>query len=412
MARGGKTGALFDPARFLDDLKQPGLVSAIDLARWLAASIVAIGHARFALLKGYGFLDAADRPLWVQGWYFVTGYFVEAVLVFFVLSGFLVGGMGLARMQQRSFGAAGYAVDRFSRLYTAFLPALVLTAVLTAIGIHWFGATGLFDGTNPTFAEKGNMMNFAANTSWQTFVGNMVMVQGFAVPEYGANPPLWTLSLEFWFYVVFGLAGAAAMRQGAARLCFAILAVTALVVLGPMFWVYLGMWLLGVVAAVVRPPRWPLRAPSLTVTALALLAGLLLLRRYADAALDPSDILRFGIQYGICAAMALLLLGLRSCPLKGPLPMAKFHKFMADFSYSLYLIHFPVLMLAAAVLGTLTGNPGYRTGFAPTEPLALASYAGSLAIAYGFAWIFAAATERQTGRVRRWVKARINTKLR
>lgn len=397
-------GGLFRPGHLLDDLAQPGLVSAIDLARWLAASVVVIGHARFALLKGYGLLTPEQRPLWVQGWYFVTGYFVEAVLVFFVLSGFLVGGMVCARVKRASFDPRGYAIDRFSRLYTAFLPALLLTVALTAIGQHWFSATGLYDATNPTFAEKDTMINFAGNTGLGTFIGNLAMAQFYFVEPYGANPPLWTLSSEFWFYAVFGLAATASMRRGAARkVLLAGLALAATLVLGPMFWLYLGMWLLGVLAAVVRPPRLPLALPGLL-----LLAGLLVFRRYADAALAPGEALRFAIQYGVCAAMALVLVGWRHRPPRWAVPLAGFNRTVADFSYSLYLTHFPVMVLLVAALGTLTANPGYATGFAPTDPVALATYAAEVTLAFAFAWLFAQATERQTGKVRRFLKRRLD----
>lgn len=395
-------GGLIDSSRFLDDLKHPGLVSAIDLARWLAAFVVAIGHARFPLLKGYGALAEGQRPLWVQGWYFVTGYFVEAVLVFFVLSGFLVGGMVCARIARGSFDPPGYAVDRASRLYTAFLPALLLTVLLTWVGMTWFNATGLYDATNPTFAEKETAINFAANSGLGTLLGNLAMLQFYFVEPYGANPPLWTLSSEFWFYMVFGMAGAAVLAAGMRRWLLGGLAIVAALVLGPMFWLYLGMWLIGVAAAVIRPPRLPLALP-----ALVLLAGMLLFRRYADAALEPSEAMRFAIQYGICLAMGLLLLGWRARPPRWAVPLGHFNRFMADFSYSLYLTHFPIIILCAAVLGTVTGDAGFRTGFAPTQPMALAAYCGSVALALVFAWVFSRLTEARTATVRAAVKRRL-----
>ena len=392
---------LVDPARILDDLRQPGLVSAIDCARWLAAVVVVVGHARFALLKGYGLLAPGERPLWVQGWYFVTGYFVEAVLVFFVLSGFLVGGMVCARLARNSFIPADYAIDRFSRLYTAFLPALIMTAILTAIGTIWFGATGLYDASHPTFAEKDTLIDFAANAGIGTFFGNAAMLQFYFVEPYGANPPLWTLSSEFWFYTVFGLAAAASAARGRARLACAVLGGAAALALGPMFWLYAGMWLLGVAAAIVRPPKWPL-APL----ALLMLGGLLVLRRLADGILAPSAVVSYAIQYGVCLAMALMLLGWRARPPRWSLPLARFNKAMADFSYSLYLTHFPVMILLVATLGTLTGNPGYRSGFAPTDGMALATYAAEVVLAFAVAWVFALGTERQTAKVRGWLKRR------
>ncbi|MGH6785611.1 MAG: acyltransferase family protein [Novosphingobium sp.] len=389
------------PARFLGDLEQPGLVAAIDCARWLAAAVVVIGHARFALLKGYDLLTPAERPLWVKGWYFVTGYFVEAVLVFFVLSGFLVGGMVCARLARGGFDPGGYAIDRFSRLYTAFLPALLLTVLLTWIGAQWFGATGLYDGSHPTFAEKGTVIDYLANAGLGTFAGNAAMLQFYFVEPYGSNPPLWTLSSEFWFYAVFGLAATARLRSGAVRPMLGVLALAAALALGPMFVFYLAMWLLGVAAAVLRPPKWPLAAPALVTLALVLV-----LRRYSDGALEPSEAVRLAIQAAVCLATAAVLLGWRAHPPRWALHGARFHHRMADFSYSLYLTHFPVMTLLVAALGAVSANPGFVSGFAPTNPVALATYAADVALAFGFAWLFAQATERRTGLVRGWLKRR------
>jgi peptidoglycan/LPS O-acetylase OafA/YrhL len=152
---------------------------------------------------------------------------------------------------------------------------------------------------------------------------------------------------------------------------------------------------------VVRPPRLPLAVPGLLV-----LGGLLAFRRYADAALAPGEALRFAIQYGVCAAMALVLVGWRSRPPRWAVPLAGFNRTVADFSYSLYLTHFPVMILLVAALGTITANPGYATGFMPTDPVALATYAGEVTLAFAFAWLFAQATERQTARVRGFLKRR------
>lgn len=392
---------MIDPARVLDDLNQPGLVSGIDFLRWFAAAVVVIAHARFPLLKGYGALTPDERPLWVQGWYFVTGYFVEAVLVFFVLSGFLVGGMVCARLARKSMDVGGYAIDRFSRLYTAFLPALLLTALLTWIGMTWFDGTGLYDASNPTFAEKGTAIDFGDNAGIGTFIGNLLMLQYYFVAPFGANPPLWTLSSEFWFYAVAGLAAAATLKRGPARLLLAALALAAAIALGPMFLFYLAMWLTGVAAAVIRPPKWPLTWP-----ALALLAAVLLLRRYADGVLEPGPALRLALQAAVCAATGLLLLAWRARPPRWGVPLARFNQAMADFSYSLYLTHFPVIVVFVAAMGTLTGHPGYAAGFAPTHPLAVATYAGAVVLAFVVAWLFAQGTERHTGSVRRWLKRR------
>ena len=119
------------PGGVLDDVANPHFASFLDGMRWIAASIVFLGHLRDPLFQGYGSLSAAERTPAVQLWYFVTGWFGPAVIVFFVLSGYLVGGIASARASLGKFSATSYGIDRVSRLYVAFLPALALTAAMT-----------------------------------------------------------------------------------------------------------------------------------------------------------------------------------------------------------------------------------------------------------------------------------------
>jgi hypothetical protein len=66
-------------------------------------------------------LAAADRRLFVKAWYYVTGWFGEAVTVLFVLSGYLVGGVACAKA---SFG-------RFTPIFT---PSITLAAFFAFYG--------------------------------------------------------------------------------------------------------------------------------------------------------------------------------------------------------------------------------------------------------------------------------------
>ncbi len=86
--------------------------------------MVFVGHLRNPLFFGFADLQPKDRTLLVKLWYFLTGLHAEAVIVFFVLSGLLVAGVGAERVMASSFDVKNYAIDRFSRLYVAFLPLL------------------------------------------------------------------------------------------------------------------------------------------------------------------------------------------------------------------------------------------------------------------------------------------------
>jgi peptidoglycan/LPS O-acetylase OafA/YrhL len=367
----------------------------------VAAAIVFVGHLRNPLFFGYGSLPADDRNLIVQGWYFVTGWFGEAVIVFFVLSGFLIGGMGLARLQARTFDLKDYTIDRTSRLFVAFLPALLLTLFLDYVGNAWFPQAGLYSHTQPMIAEKINTPPFESLATPTNFLGNLVMLQSFRVPAYGSNTPLWTISAEFWFYFMFGLAAVLLLHRSV-RTWGAAIAVGAVVfaILGAVFPYLLGLWLIGVGAALIGRSR--LERPLL---ALILFVAVLVAARIMH---DKVSALVWGQSvrdYSVAASFAYLLYSMRPARSALLARLAGFNRFMADFSFSLYLIHFPLLIFISSVAFASGYFPGVATGYRPTDPEGLLLYILILVAVYLAAWGFSLLTERQTARIRRLFKA-------
>ena len=236
--------------------------------------MVFVGHLRNPMFLGYGAVSPADRILPVKLWYFLTGWHAEAVIVFFVLSGYLVGGLAAAKVQTGRFSLKDYAIDRSTRIYVAFLPALILTVVLDHFGSNWFGGAGLYTDTQPIMHDKLAMGAFTQNMSAQTFGFNLVLLQTFFAPPYGSNQPLWTISAEFWFYVVFGLAAFAFIRRRSyIGLALAFSCVATAGVLGLAFAGYMGLWLIGVAAAFLPKGRYekPLFAVLFFAAALVLI---------------------------------------------------------------------------------------------------------------------------------------------
>ena len=95
----------------------------LDLARGFSALLVCAGHLRNVALVDYG--ELPDPGLFVKFLYLLTGLGHQAVMVFFVLSGFLVGGSVLKAGSK--FSVPTYAISRLTRLWIVLLPALILT---------------------------------------------------------------------------------------------------------------------------------------------------------------------------------------------------------------------------------------------------------------------------------------------
>jgi len=64
----------------------------MDWIRFLAAFMVLLVHARHSIWLDYGELNAQSKGLLTQAFFLVTRMGKESVMVFFVMSGYLVGG--------------------------------------------------------------------------------------------------------------------------------------------------------------------------------------------------------------------------------------------------------------------------------------------------------------------------------
>ena len=388
------------PRRVLQDVEGRTFASFLDLTRWTAAMIVFLGHLRDPLFLGYGSLVASDRNLGVQFWYFITGWFSEAVIVFFVLSGYLVGGIASARASAGQFSIGSYAIDRLTRLYVALVPALVLTAILDVAGSTWFADTGFWTHTHPMLAEKVATAPFLTYLTVQNFLANLFMLQTIVTPPFGSDQPLWTISLEFWFYVVFGLGLSTYLFSSRRLRLLGLLALGALfVLLGLKFPGYMGLWLLGVVAAFV-----PWRAVERPLLAAFVFLGVLIVSRAEQATLKQSDWAPWARDYLVAATFTWLLVSMRSVTLAILEYASRFNRFMADFSYSLYLIHFPLMLFLLGALHATGRFDGIARGYAPTSSQGLFVYGLEVALTYAGAWLFSQATERRTPGIRRSVK--------
>lgn len=75
----------------LSDLSiSPTLSNNLNFLRWIAAFLVVVGHLRSLMFPEYSKL--VNPSIFQKIFYFITGLGHEGVIIFFVISGFLVGG--------------------------------------------------------------------------------------------------------------------------------------------------------------------------------------------------------------------------------------------------------------------------------------------------------------------------------
>jgi peptidoglycan/LPS O-acetylase OafA/YrhL len=155
---------------------------ALDILRGLAAVTVLFVHVRGASFVEFGALPPEQKTSLVAVLFGLTRLGQEAVLVFFVLSGFLVGGQIIDRSRKGNFDLATYAIDRCTRIFFPLIPACLLTAIVSSV----------------FFGQRVSIVQLAANMSG---------MNGIVAPTLDHNPPLWSLSYEIWFYICGGTLG-------------------------------------------------------------------------------------------------------------------------------------------------------------------------------------------------------------
>lgn len=159
----------------------------IHFLRAVSSQVVLIGHCNLPyLLFGNSIFN------------FLPSF---SVMVFFVLSGFVISYS--TSLKGESYGFFNYLIDRFSRIYITLLPVLLLTFLFAFlyhlyvnsypfnINIKYLLCCLVMQQENPLLLKIQYML---PNTNTYKFIG-----------IFGDNLPLWSLSLEWWYYVFFGL---------------------------------------------------------------------------------------------------------------------------------------------------------------------------------------------------------------
>ena len=97
----------------------------LDWVRFAAAFMVVATHARGSTWVEWGRLPSANQTNPAAVFFALTRAGTEWVTVFFVLSGFLVGGKVLEQVRDGTFSSRDYAFDRISRIWIPLIPALI-----------------------------------------------------------------------------------------------------------------------------------------------------------------------------------------------------------------------------------------------------------------------------------------------
>ena len=373
----------------------------LDLIRGCSALLVCLGHLRNAMFVDYSAL--VHPNIAIKVFYAITGLGHQAVMVFFLLSGYFVGGAVLRAGAK--FSWKSYLIARFTRLWVVLIPCLVITWAVGLIIGHV--EPSVLAGANIDSWHSGPKLG-EYSTSFSTLLANLFFLQTIVSPVFGLNSPLWSLANEFWYYMLFPLllAFVGALKPISYLSRFVALNFVMLILWfmpKDMLNSFL-VWMMGVGVYISQVKIKILSQNTVRILlfiALSIFGLAMIFSKssiwFIKIPIDPDFIV------GLSFAFLCLILSNISFPQMRFPWLARSSLALSEISYSLYLSHFPIVLLIATTV--------YQSHkFAPSSSLLSQFVAWSfllIGIGGGVWWLF----ESRTAFVRSKVSALLNLTL-
>ena len=316
----------------------------LDLLRGFAALVVLLGHSSLLMLKPFAEVKQNINILY-KIFVFVAGMGYQFVMVFFVLSGFFIVGSIHKSLKQGSFSFIEYYTSRLSRLWMVLIPALFLGFILDKIGSTYLALAPYYSNA----IESAKNIPFNSELDIKTFLGNMFFLQSFSCKYFGSNVSLWSLSFEWWFYVIIPFLLLFIMRYNNKKnllyFSFITLLIVVLIYNNINFLPLFMIWLIGGLCYFLN-----LKISNLQFKYLHLLIAILLfvvimsVCRLQLISLQVCQIL-------IGLSCAYLIIILTRIPIPKQKDMVGGIHFLSKISFTLYAVHFPVVVLVSSSLG-------------------------------------------------------------
>jgi peptidoglycan/LPS O-acetylase OafA/YrhL len=323
----------------------------LDVVRYLACVSVFVGHFLFIfIVRIYGL----DRTFYHPNVVVSAGYFFShaiAVMVFFVMSGFLIGSQVFSEVHAtQRFDVWAYLKKRILRIVPPLYFAVVLTLIVCVVirGLHLFGSESYF------LTDDLYVLTPKASLTVLEVLKVLLLVPGDT--ELNMDMALWSLSYEFYYYALFAMVFVVYVNKSRKQL----MCLSGYVLLLPLLFMclnhqyivmYLKVWALGLVwlwgvgIAYVYLTHKRVLSPRLSL----IISGLVFIGIYPFA-WHLGDV---GVELcgGVVAGFLMLFLvnfKFKKTPPRILRTLAR----GSFYTYTLYLVHFPLMLLAFSLLGT------------------------------------------------------------
>lgn len=297
----------------------------LDLIRGLSAQVVVIGHG-ISFFGIFTFLHEPNFP-WMQN---------IAVLIFFLLSGFLITYSTVRKLDKENYNFKYYFADRLSRIYTAFIPAIIFVLIIDSLCLY-------LKPNDYVYSEAFNI---------KTLIGNLFMLQdypfsyklstNFSITSFGSGRPFWTLAIEWWIYLFFGYLLLVIFKKRKLKLLNILVLLVFSIV--PVYNLISGRgnglttyWIFGAIIYLIISLKI---LEKITYRLKVIMASGLLILAFVRAYFVMSA---YDAIFAFLLSITLLLIIDLFKNIKFKKLFQKFIKFNASYSYTLYLIHYSIL---------------------------------------------------------------------
>jgi peptidoglycan/LPS O-acetylase OafA/YrhL len=311
-----------DPAEYLDVL------------RGLSAYVVLFYHTYQILFQR---LTSVDHPLTLP--FDIAGHY--AVVIFFLLSGYLITGSIRSNIARNGrFDVIDYLAARIARIYPPLIGALIICAAVWGV-IVLFDLPGRVAHGAPT--DLWQVQRYYG-FEWSEFFTALLMYYGL----YIADRPLWTLYIEFQMYIA-AIGVAIWFGQNRFRGSWSVVAFVALF-LAMKQHLWAATWLMGSVANLSPFGRTTAKRIAIVLLPLIVLVAIFDPRLLIFS--KRSDVMQLVVCLFFCCVIFFVP------------PYWKYPTWLvrsANHSYSLYVIHWPLLLLALSLTQDWMGSSPWRT---------------------------------------------------
>lgn len=323
---------------------EPNISDLMDSLRGTSALIVALVHSfQIFCLPYFGLYGFPHL--------FTSWLATYAVITFFIVSGFMICLSVSNHSDTNGFKAVNFFKARFFRIYPPLLASLLLCIGIFLL-MNYFQIHG-----SESFRLGGELFlsREKVQFEWERFIPTLLLIYSIvpgASPPLSINGPLWSLSYEWWFYLFAMLVAHAAINKTAQLRYFPVIVILVLFLLSPaglLLWIYLLVWCSGYLLAYLYRSGGLLKHHlSLVLLFFIVLCILGIIGVGQEKTLvylsEPLQ------RYGNPAHKTMMFVGFILAALIGLMIRGKVHvRFfsgMARYSYTLYLIHFPIQLLA------------------------------------------------------------------